>query len=483
MADRIRFSTENLEEVGREILRLSDHLEDVVNGLAGVHLTKAAGGELKMRVNRNVGDGIRIFGSTAEEVLNSLRRATREVREDVNEIHRGVERTIEMFEDAEAENKKRFDREAVRKEGDRAIFYAGGTARPFDASKYKPISVRDFIKIVTDKAAADREQKEREIKQAYKEILRTSDDPINDPKLRELFMERLKLAGFTEKQAEKIFKKIQKAPETYRDMYIYSFCEYDIKNGSNGDAKGVYMPDENTMYVDADAFFTDGQMMEVFFHEAGHAIDFNSGTRTDHDGELFKQIERDTKDFIMEYIDDYGKKLTPTEKQEVLNAFMSGEWEEATLQTDWNPFNPKRKNAVADAPTYLSEEAQRVYEEVVQEAYSDLYWMPSGNDVIVGDVIPGMTNNVITSGGGHRKNDVGYDNYWFNPDGTRTGKECLEAWAEYHSSQFTGDSRAQNCNTEHLPNAVERMSEIAEERAEYFKTKAKLGQPEAVVQS
>ena len=254
-------------------------------------------------------------------------------------------------------------------------------------------------------------------------------------------------------------------------MYVYSFYDYDIVDGAYNGRDGYYDPPTNKMYVNASAFASDEQMIETFFHEAGHAVGVNSGNVSE-DVQLRQAIVSDTKDYITGHLDKHGEELTDAEKAHVLNAFLSGRSPESVIQSKWSG-----AYVVPNPPDHLTDREAEVYSKVVKSCYYELATGPYGNDTMAPDVLPGVTNNAITSGGGHPRNynssEKAGDSYWYFANGLMRDRVPQEAWAEHFSSLFTGDQYAIANNANLMSDSVNRMNEIAAVTARQYIQKVK----------
>ena len=369
----------------------------------------------------------------------------------------------ELFEETEQHITDAFQRLVDGSDRRTVISLAFAARDPLIGGAFRPI-IWGSMEALRQQAAEKLAEKQRERearRREYEEILR-SPDPASNPRIYEIIDARLEDCGFNQRHRELVVNSVQNAPQDFRDIYLYSFYQYDIQSGAAHGYSGVYVSAENTMYVDPNAFSTEKSFQDTYFHETGHAIDRNAGNLSTST-RLFSQITTDTENDINSKIDVYADGLTPAEKNHILQAFMSGDARETS--TNW------LGKPTGYPPADLSYAEKQVYKKVVQACDADLRNTSAESDCMPWDIINGITNNTLSSYGGHRKNYAG-EYYWFDSGGNRTGHECHEAWAEYYSSMMTGDVDSQSDNTAYLPNASNYMDLIAQGAAQRYR-----GQP------
>ena len=456
MRDRILYSSQNLRDIDREVVKLHSCMSDMIGDLSQVELTDSNGGRLNIHVSSRLSSGVQISGSNVNQTLQSLLSASRAVCDEIDEVHSGIVKTIEIFDATESDNIKTFKNATTWQIGQNALL-ASPILGDRKRNPYKPISTSG---VVNEVHAQLQEEKKEAIKQAYLEILRTADgDPFDNPRLAELMRERLEMVGFSKEQAEAVVARIGSAPDDFRNMYVYSFYDYDIVNGASSGYDGIYKSKENKMYVNAAAFASEEQLIEIFFHEAGHAVDANAHYAS-HDKRLRKAIVSDTEKYITGHLNKQGWYLTDAEKKHVLKAFMSGKSPESEVRVIKGGYE-----IISNPPNNLSQRERNVYHEIVESCFYEFRAGPIGNDVIASDVMTGVTNNAMTSAAGHPRAYTGFEktgeSYWYTWYGTMKDNVTKEAWAEHFSSQFTGDQSAIESNASLMGDSVKRMNEIA----------------------
>ena len=293
--------------------------------------------------------------------------------------------------------------------------------------------------------------------------LKDGEDPLENGRIREIIVKDLQRVGLGE-SAHSVLGKIRGIPREsrdYRDIYVYLFFAYRRATGAHNGFNGVFVPYENKMYINMQAQITEQAFLQTFFHETGHAVDHNSG-RISQTAALFQALQEDTRDFIRVPLAYYGSALTEPQKQRVLDAFLSGKCAEATIESG---------APVGHPPAWLDAEEKEVYNKVVQACYYMLMRAPHQSDTIAWDVMTGITNNAITSGGGHLKAYAKTNYYWYGPNGRPTGNAESEAWAEHYSAIANSDTEAIDVNRQQMPHATVVLGQLADTAAQRFRRK------------
>ena len=473
VADRVRVDSERLQLWAHDLEAVERAIQEAKRALDAFALSKDAGAELKVNMSLTLNNGARVNGSSVDECVRALRSAIQQTDADAGRVSAAVRKTAQLFEEAEQKNLRLIDAQSE-----------GFGDAMFDAFQGGFVSADYIIGAFKDASWFDRiYQKMKDLylrwanQQEYTNILKNLKDgenPMDNARLREIMTQELVYSGFSEADARAMVDRLRNMPEKYadyRDIFVYSFYDYQKTNGkyeyrrSDGTLAsytGVYVPSQDKIYVDRASRPTQEAFLLTYFHESGHAADGNANTFTRNDG-LYKALEADTKAFIQKPLDLYGGDLTDAQKQHVMDAFMSGACEEATVENG---------KPVGHPPAYLSKEEKELYNKVVQYNYYELKKTPYQSDTIAWDVMTGMTNNAMTSGGGHLKSYSG-QNYWYGTNGQHTNAACSEAWAEHYSSIINGDSAAIEANRSQMPNATKYMDQLASEAAKHYRKKVR----------
>lgn len=447
MADRITISTDCLRDISRRLRTLENDLTGIRQQLAGVELLSKNGGNVHFHYSCRLTDGSNYSGEDIRNAVKALERASLRLGSNATTVSGNITNAAISFENNEKNLVQLFFGRNAAPENER---YSSPSDSPFPNHRTFPFGISSTIDMIRQRAAEEMRAREA-MKREYAKILHTSDDPASNPRIYEIIDDRLEDCGFTKKHRDLVIDRVKNAPADFRDIYLYSFYDYEIKDGRSNGYNGIYQPSDNTMYVNSSAFSSDESFIDCYFHETGHAIDTNAGDISTN-GFLLQYLQIDTESFINKKIDLYGSDLTDAQKRNVLQAFMDGDSKETSFFFG---------NPTGHAPNDLSSAEKKVYNKVVQSSYYELRNTSYESDCMPWDILTGMTNNTITSGGGHRKDYAG-DYYWFDSQGERTGLECKEAWAEYFSSMMTGDTESQRDNAAYLPQSSSYMNRIAD---------------------
>jgi len=457
MTDRLQISTDCLRDIASTLYSLQDELDATSSRISYIDLHGGNGGNVPSFLRLHLSDGSSFSGTSISTGADALSKYALKLAANIKKIADSTLKAAERFERAEEEIACLFS------ETETEASVQSATS-PYTQGKIRIPSKRPFtpseIHLHMIKLLEEQHKRRQALKTEYEDILKTS-DPSSNPRIYEIIDKRFADCNFTPEQRKLLIDKIQNAPSNFRDLFIYSFYKFELKNTSHGRYTGAYNPADNTLYCDTTNIVDDESLIDIFFHEAGHAIDATNNrlSRTD---ELLEKLESDTKNFIIPKIAIYGDELTSEQKERVLQAFMSGTSSETSFSAFWG--NPQ-----PHAPEHLSSAEKKVYDKVVKHCYAVLKATSYENDCMPHDILTGMTNNTISSNGGHRKDYAG-DYYWFNPNGQRTGAERSEAWAEYYSSMMTGDATSQAANTRYMKESTECMAKIAENAAKNLRT-------------
>lgn len=240
----------------------------------------------------------------------------------------------------------------------------------------------------------------------------------------------------------------------------------------------------NSINFDADSAFyhCPTGAYTTFFHECGHAIDYNRNADT-----FFSNVYMDGSNYDMIAGDVYAH--LETEITNYINAkVISGVPSAAAYQAcSVEKIMECIKNG--GDKSGLSGDEVRVYDGVSKKIeanlnlrsqnkrYEDEYGVLQRTLVMSGisDVYGGVTNNVIVGKRGHwdTKTSGPYQGeyiYWFNPEtGERTGNQERELWAHYFSFEMTGDQEAMSAMNQYFPSTMQRYDDMADDMEKCYK--------------
>ncbi|MBE7041986.1 MAG: hypothetical protein E7399_00625 [Ruminococcaceae bacterium] len=204
---------------------------------------------------------------------------------------------------------------------------------------------------------------------------------------------------------DRIIDTLHSAPTLYRDLYLYSFLDYEYAfyGGSGG---SYYSPQfDAIMGFEFDPINGDKVHLannwtkdfSVFFHETGHAIDvnallyFNTSCATMNDLMLEEWIYADVLEVVRNTVEKYvkqnNKNISYTEQEEIAKAIIGA----SSLDDTFDGILEYNKREIAyGVCKMLSDELDKT--EIVGNG---------ANALMVCDIYGGMTNNKVYTGWGH----------------------------------------------------------------------------------
>ena len=278
------------------------------------------------------------------------------------------------------------------------------------------------------------------------------------------------------------------ADEPFRSLYLETLGMYTL--GDVTADKSLYSPKENqnpyrkpnTVNLNPDdALYYDVKgPYNTFFHECGHAIDYQLGdndyySRQYMEGSNYDIISGDVYKHIGDEVivccDKYFKDLSDKEIEDARTRIISciKNNEDISLLTDtekkiyarfeYDFEEELNEKGRCEAETHSGEQIKAL----IRAGISDVYC--------------GVTNNVIAGTRGHwgrDEKDLDGDGnkkeftYWYDiePPYEPTGMQEIEMWAHYFSFGITGNNEAMNDMQIYLPDTMERYNEMAKDMLE-----------------
>lgn len=280
------------------------------------------------------------------------------------------------------------------------------------------------------------------------------------------------------------------AEEPYRSLFLNSLGTYTI---GRTDLSGSYFtrsgdetdgtPANSINFGASDSFYHCPKgAYNTFFHECGHAIDYNIDgetffSNTYKDGSNYNMIAGDVYAHIEGEIEDY-----------INNKVASGVSNAASYEAcSVEKIIDCIKNG--GDKSGLSYYESKVYDAIEKGIYSELsarstfHHYENINGILQGtkyvagisDVYGGVTNNAIKGDRGHTSVDTdgpyaGECIYWYNPEtGEKTGAQEKELWAHYFSFGMIGDVEAMNAMKQYFPNATSQYNDMINDMSAYYK--------------
>ncbi len=279
------------------------------------------------------------------------------------------------------------------------------------------------------------------------------------------------------------------ADEPFRELFLGTLGMYTLGDVTysgtsfytqDGNLKKSAYAKENTVNLNPDKilYYDEKGPYNTFFHECGHAIDYQFGngnyySRQYMDGTNFDVISGDVygkiESEIREYCDYSFKQKTDEEKENIFKnvlACITSNSGVSTLESDterkiYNNVKNRMKMQLNATGEYKAETKDgEQAEALIRAGISDIYG--------------GVTNNIIAGNRGHwgqDKKDADKDGnieeytYWYDiePPYEHTGKQESEMWAHYFSFGITGNNEAVHDMRIYLSNTMERYDEMAQD--------------------
>ncbi|MBR4040395.1 MAG: hypothetical protein IKJ11_09925 [Clostridia bacterium] len=101
MNQRIRISTEELEQYSRDLLHIRDSLSQLSSQLAGIHIPREAGGELEIGLRISLASRRRVGGETVSELVRQIGRVIHEYSLETGSLSASVLRASDLFTENE----------------------------------------------------------------------------------------------------------------------------------------------------------------------------------------------------------------------------------------------------------------------------------------------------------------------------------------------------------------------------------------------
>lgn len=281
------------------------------------------------------------------------------------------------------------------------------------------------------------------------------------------------------------------AEEPFRSLFLNSLGRYTIGRTDLSE-KAYFTPSGNKVdktpansinFEALSAFYHCPKgAYNTFFHECGHAIDYNIDGNT-----YFSNIYRDSSNYdiiagdvythIEMKINDYiNQKITSGVSNAASYQACSAENIISCIKNGGNTskLSSTEKSVYNSISSKLKKELRSISS---THQYEDTNGLLHGTLYTAGisDIFGGVTNNVIVGDRGHwdKMDDGPYKGeytYWYNPEtNDRTGQHEKELWAHYFCFQITGDQEAIFTMNQYFPNAINQYNDMATDMTEHYK--------------
>ena len=260
---------------------------------------------------------------------------------------------------------------------------------------------------------------------------------------------------------------------TYTGTSFYTYSG-DLEKSAYATENTVNLNPDKTLYYDAKGPYN------TFFHECGHAIDYQLGNEdaysreymdgTNFDvisGDVYGKIESEINECCAKYFKELSNDEIQDTKNSIIECIKNGGDKEALSQTERKVYTRFEYDLVEE----LSMRGE--YKAETKEGKQVVALIRAG----ISDIYGGVTNNVIV-GEGYHKNKDEKDNdkdgnkeeyiYWYElePPYEHTGKQESEMWAHYFSFGITGNNEATRTMQIYLSNTMNQYDEMATDMVE-----------------
>ena len=301
---------------------------------------------------------------------------------------------------------------------------------------------------------------------------------MEDDRVKMIVRERLLDAGMTEKQADRVIRVLNDAPERYRNLYLLALMNYE----SVITVESQYSNGDNwlRMYWNKPV----DEFDPTYFHESGHAVQLSpDGKKNVNDEEqvpvdeetarmynswgmidafctdqVYDAIRRDTENYIRDQIAIISEQnhipFSENDYKRIIDAFI-------------NPDRSQVYDIVNDDYVHSSlvgdPTLTMMYCEVRDRVINETNRIENSNACMIKDLISGMTNLKIDTGFTH------YDEeYWYKNSGETTYLQMYEGWAEYFSAMIRKDETNIRLNESYFPETTARMDELSGYLYDYY---------------
>ena len=258
---------------------------------------------------------------------------------------------------------------------------------------------------------------------------------------------------------------LKEAPALYRNLFLYSFFDYNIQGVTSG---SQHEGETNTLKFrtfnsEYDIEKNGLRYLTTFFHEAGHAIDFNAENKakyyTDarHKQDIYTKLRQDAEDWLSTSMESFkqenGASITNQEAGKIINAILNYKNKDTVYQGSDGGLYPSsyeeiEGHIIVQKPEGLNDEYISDYNAFVEYCMmklASLVYSPKtagirikdglGDACLVSDLMGGVTNNAVHGFSGVHYNSQ-YPNYWFSTIGTVKNHMVTEVWSNFFASQI-----------------------------------------------
>ena len=304
----------------------------------------------------------------------------------------------------------------------------------------------------------------------YRRLLANSDSPLGNKQFTDNIRQRLTNIGLSSDKIDTIIEDIKNAEDPYKSLFLYSFYKYSFEESN----KSQFVPEENKVAIDESVLLdlvSEAEFYTTFFHESGHAIDWNAcddGYYTaivnwDHNLDLYiEDTHMIVSRLLGPWFEENGDSVVCTEDELAEKIF-------------GHLFNNDPKITRKDCGD-LSEDEYKAYkyvEKSLQDEMSIISSFKNGDNLDMTDVLMGLTANKIAPIFLGSK-IVGHPtDYWWTVD-EKTGVEQMtsgpykEGWTECFTALFLGNEEMIESNECYFPLTCEYYKTMAGTLLSYY---------------
>ena len=301
-------------------------------------------------------------------------------------------------------------------------------------------------------------------------------NPLKDDILYQILKRHMNESGLTDDEFYRIVVVLDDAPEIYRNLYLLTLFQYELKANVAGD-KCYYSRIYNTLQMQPQSY---DHFIDTFFHESGYAAQFYNwgyyahpplerGYFTESENEIYGILKNDVEDKLKALLEEANEStessLTEQQIQALLDTFISAEKDE----TGW--FGTRQvPNSVTDIKMI---EVYTTVRDELEHVFRDI---PFSNASMVEDIFGGFTNNKLVAYFGSPGHGEEY--YWYDTNGNlKSYMHLAEAWAEFFSAKISNDEDNIKWNREYFPTATAHMEKYAIDLKNYYLERLKQRYP------
>ena len=316
------------------------------------------------------------------------------------------------------------------------------------------------------------------------------EDPLSNGSICNYLVRRICRFAVQPGDAQDFVDKLKTSPALYRNLYLISITDYDLGNlymdKQPNKAAAYYDPNDKQIHIQ-NYFYSStehGNHTVTFFHESGHALDYNTGNnQIGNSSELFSRLKNDLEVYLTNELKNMG--YDEEDRKILIKFLISAKNKQSDIDNVINDINKSRKSrGISRIMT------QTDYDQLRESLYDSLKSMFNsvstkntyGNALMITDVSNGLMNDKIYTTRYRPEKAYWYpfghfpsgdqapekEIYWYGWFGRHTEQQCREAWAEWFASQIINNPYAINANKTMFHSATTYMHIEAKRLLRYY---------------